>query len=227
MTENYGESPCESPAVAKALERLGLKHKTNALPNFVLLERELLAGENREIPISRDSALGGLVKTVEYFDLDEVKEVIGLPDRLAQRNEALQRDELCVQVKDLDRYSPSALEKAYDEGTMTAEQQRFLQKVGRTYVFGYSPLVQAFKAVLQKVYTRGASRFDITSVCFGTLRIRNGYSLVLTPSIQSLCIDRLLLEPNARVIRTGNVDINFNIGRIRVVQPDFPIAAQL
>jgi hypothetical protein len=137
MTNNYGES-APSGSLARALGRFGLQ-AINAVPNLILLEKQLDAGTRLEIPLSRDSALGGIVQTVECFDLDEVKERIGVPDRLAQRRQSKHCDDLAVALKDINRYAPAALERAYEEGTMTSDQFEFLKKVSRIYVFGYSP----------------------------------------------------------------------------------------
>jgi hypothetical protein len=201
----------------RAMERFGFERP---LPNLIVLEKSLPKGTTREIAISSDAALGGIVKTVYAFDLLEVKRMIGFPDRLAQQKKPRKCGDL-----DLKRYSPSELERAYNEANLTLDQYEFIKAVGRAYVFGYSPPVSQFKAIVEKIYTRGSGRFDLTIVCFGTVRVRNGYSLVITPSFQSFCASALHLEPEASVVRTGNADIKFNIGQIRVVEPDLPFKA--
>lgn len=212
-------------ATEKALERFGLKQDPTSLPNVVVAERELPSGTIRQVTISRESALGAIVSTVECFDLDDVKRMIGLPNRLAGRKR--RRKPRRLSNKRLyKQYTPDELARAYEEGLLTRDQQEFIEAAGRTYVFGDSRQVQDFKAILETVYTRGAGRFDLTAACFGTIRIRNGWSLVITSSIQLFCANQLLLEPEARVVRTDNAHVAFNVNRIRVVEPELPVGAE-
>lgn len=215
----------EHTATEKALERFEVKQDPTSLPNIVVAERKLPSGTTRQVTISRESALGGVVSTVEHFDLDDVKRIIGLPNRLAVQKKRRKLRRLS-NVRLYKQYAPDELARAYEDGKLTPDQHEFIKAVGRTYVFGDSSLVEDFKAILETVYTRGAGRFDLTAACFGTMRIRNGYQLVITPSIQLFCANQLLLEPEARVVRTGNADVAFNVSRIRLVEPDLPLIAE-
>ncbi len=202
----------------RALDRFGLKMDDIPLPDRRFLDKKLEKGESREIVLSADSPLGGTIRKVQCFDLDEVKNMIGVKNELARRKKSRRFPNV-----NLNLYSPAKLERNYDEGKLTFDQHQFIKSAGRAYVFGDSDIVKDFKRVIEKTHTRGAGSFDLTIACFGNIWILNGWSLVLTPSIQSFCANALLLEPNAQVIRKGNADINFNIGEIRTVEPQLPI----
>jgi len=194
-----------------------------ALPDVVIAARDLDGEERRELTLDRGSPLGGLVHTTDCFDLDEVKRLIGLEDRLATKKTRYPRPHRRSAIT----YQPEELMRAFNANELTPDMLNFVRAVGRQYVFDDSRQVRAYKAIIEHVYMRGAGRFDITSVCFGTIRIRNGWSLVLTPSIQLFCAQRLLLEPQARVRRTGNADISFNVSEVRVVDPLLPFQTTL
>lgn len=186
-----------------------------ALPDVLIAKSPLPADTRREIVIERDSALGGRLCTTDIFDLREVKAMIGLPDEVAAKK--------CRYPGSGRRaprsFEPEELTKAYESDTLSAEMLGFIRYAGRKYIFDDSRPFERYAAIITAVYTRGAGRFDLTSVCFGTLRIRNGWSLTLGSSIQHFCAAALLLEPEARVRRTANADISFNVSEIRVVDP--------
>lgn len=191
----------------------------DALPNVDLVNKKLSEGERREVVLDRDSPLGGRIHTNDLYDLNDVKQLVGVEDRLGAKKVRYPNRQRARARK----YTPDELLRAYKEGVFTPDMNRFVREVGRQYVFGDSRDVRGFKAIIETVYMRGAGRFDLTSACFGTIRVFNGWSLVLTSSIQLFCANRLLLEPLARVRRTSNADISFNVSEIRVVQPELPI----
>lgn len=191
-----------------------------ALPNVVLADYDL-GGEERELMLDRAAPLGGRVHVRECFNLDEVKRLMGLEDRLASKKTRYPKPRRGSATI----YQPDELMRAFTANELTADMLNFIRTVGRQYVFGDSRPVRAYKTIIEHVYTRGSGRFDLTSVCFGTIRIRNGWSLVITPSIQLFCAQRLFLEPQAHVRRIGNADVTFNVSEIRIVQPDLPLVA--
>jgi hypothetical protein len=197
------------------LKLIGGDGDLGGLPDVVVGDRALGGDERRDVVIDRRAPYGGRVHTTECHDLDEVKRLIGLEDRLAAKKIRYPRRRRAPEKT----FRPEELMRALKANEFTAEMSRFVRAIGRQYVFDDSRRVRDFKAVIEHVYTRGAGRFDLTSVCFGTIRIRNGWSLVLTPSIQMFCAHRLLLEPQARVRRIANVDISFNVSEVRVVDP--------
>jgi hypothetical protein len=192
-----------------------------ALPDVTLGGFKLPEGDRREVALDRKSALGGSIHTTEVYDLDDVKRMIGLDNEIAALKKS--RKSAPYGAGKTATHSPGDLLRAYETDALTPQMLDFVRALGRRYMFGDSREVRDYKAIVERVYTRGAGRFDLTSVCFGTIRILNGWSLVLTPSIQMFCAARLLLEPQARVRRRGNVDISFNVSEIRVVQPELPI----
>ena len=197
-------------AARRAIERFGLDPEAS-LPDVVLLDKPLPQGEKKMVVLSKDTPLGGVLNTVSCYDIDELKHMIGVPNRLAKLKKK--------KSKLRNEFSQEKIKKCYKSSAYTYEHQRVITAVGRTYMYGNSELVSNYKRVLETIFTRGADSFQIVVACFGTIRVQNGWDFVITPSVQSICIDTLLLEPDAGIRRRGNADFNFNIGTMRVVEP--------
>lgn len=215
MTKKRSKRSVAMQRLDSALAVIDPNLSREALPDVLIAKSPLPADTRREIVLERDSALGGQVRTSDIFDLREVKALIGLPDEVAAKK--------CRYPGSGRRaprsYEPEELMKAYESDTLSADMLHFIRYAGRKYIFDDSRPFEKYAAIVTAVYARGAGRFDLTSVCFGTLRIRNGWSLTLGSSIQHFCAAALLLEPEARVRRTANADISFNVSEIRVVEP--------
>jgi hypothetical protein len=200
------------------LRRLGINVSPEDLPDLILSRRALPANTQREMVITPEAPQGGVVRTVRTSSLDEMKRLIGLPDEQARRR----RGGLATRIR-LEDHRPAELLAALRGRRMVTEQQEVVSSLAREYVFGDSARVQEYRETIEEALTAGGNPVAITTVSFGRLRVRNGWRLVIPSSIQAFFAERIDLEPEATIVRRGAIDLNFNVGVMRVVQPELPL----
>lgn len=201
-----------------SLKKFGIDVDIDSLPDVKISEKPVAYGEERKVTLSPEAPLGGIIRKVECYDLDEIKELIGIPNRIACSRQSEQMRRL-----DLEKFSPDTLERQFDKGGLGFEEMQFLRTVGEAYVYGDSENVKSFKPILERVFTRGAGRFDLTVGCYGSFWVANGHTFSLPASFQVFCALALYLEPSAKFLRRESAHVKMNIGTIADVDPQLPI----
>lgn len=196
------------------LRLYGFDANTGQLANLDV--PRLKAGEIKTIEINENSLHGAQLQTVRCPDLDSAKRVMGVSDDIARK-----RRRPLYECSNIRRFSVREVEKAVADKQVTNSMSEFLLRTTEHYVFGDSQLVKQFKPALETVFPQGA--FDLKIAGWGTIILFEGWTFSVSPSINIVFADELIMETGARV-RRRFAPIKFDIGEIRQISPQLPIS---
>jgi hypothetical protein len=191
----------------------------DSLPNVTVLPASLADGDERSVELDEDYTLGATVLRQQFSDIDDIKALVGSSDSAARKRVHYP----VSRVFSDESYEPDQLVSEFRAGRFTDDMQRFANYVEDEYLYGDSETVRPFKGAIEEILLDQSPAMYVNAVCFGVLRIRNGYTLVIPAFYDLVCAKAILLEPKARIKILGQ-GISFNVSVIKVVEPQLPLA---